>query len=52
MPSQPIVKLAHCSVGCNKVAECLDWGAHGFIAYGAHNQAVIYDPEVTSTALV
>lgn len=50
MPSKPDVKLAHCSVGCNQVAECLDWGAHGLIVYGAHNQAVIYDPEVTAAA--
>lgn len=46
MAESPPVHLRHLSVGCNRVAECLDWGAHGLIAYGAHNQAIIYDPEV------
>ena len=46
------VTLAHCSVGCNQLAECLDWGAQGLIAYGAHNQAVIYDSEVPTTSQV
>jgi hypothetical protein len=46
MTRDPHVTLAHCSVGCNQLAECLDWGAQGLIAYGAHHQAVVYDPEV------
>jgi hypothetical protein len=46
MSRMPHVTLGHCSVGCNQLAECLDWGAAGLIAYGAHNQAVVYDPEV------
>ena len=49
MSRKPHVTLAHCSVGCNQLAECLDWGAQGLIAYGAHNQAVVYDPEVPAT---
>lgn len=48
MPNKPEVRLAHCSVGCNQVAECLDWGAHGLIAYGAHNQAIVYDPQAAA----
>ena len=46
MTRGPHVTLAHCSVGCNQLAECLDWGAQGLIAYGAHHQAVVYDHEV------
>ena len=46
----PKVALKHCSVGCNQVAECLDWGAHDLIAYGAHHQAIIYDPEARAPA--
>ena len=33
-------------MGCNQVAECLDWGPQSLVAYGAHNQAIIYDTEV------
>lgn len=52
MPNKPEVRLVHCSVGCNQVAECLDWGAHGLVAYGAHNQAIVYDPQVVATPIM
>lgn len=40
------VKSASVSVGCNKSANCLDWGCGSLLAYGAHNQVVLYDDEV------
>jgi len=40
------VKLASVSVGCNKSANCLDWGGGSLLAYGAHTQVVLYDDEV------
>ena len=40
------VELASVSVGCNKSANCLDWGGGALLAYGAHNQVVLYDDEV------
>ncbi len=39
-------RLHATSVGVNQVAECVDWGPQGLIAYGAHNQAVLYDVQV------
>ena len=40
------VELASVSVGCNKSANCLDWGGGTLLAYGAHNQVVLYDDGV------
>ena len=45
------VKLASVSVGCNKSANCLDWGCRSLLAYGAHNQVVLYDDEVRARVL-
>lgn len=39
-------RLLSVSVGCNKVANCLDWGPTGLLAYGAHDQVIIYDDQV------
>ena len=40
-----IVKREFVSVGVNRVANSLDWGGGGRIAYGGHNSVIIYDPE-------
>ncbi len=40
------MELAHISVGCNRVANSLDWSPAGRVAYGAHNAVTIYDVEV------
>ena len=40
--------LGATSVGVNQVAECVDWGPGGLIAYGAHNQVILYDVQVSS----
>ena len=37
----------HAFAGCNRVANALDWGSSGRVAYGAHNSVVIYDVEVS-----
>lgn len=39
------------SVGVNQVAVCIDWGPQGLVAYGAHNQVVLYDVQVISRFL-
>jgi hypothetical protein len=34
------------SCGVNRVANALDWGDNGLIAYCAHKIVCVYDPEV------
>lgn len=38
------VRLAHVSVGCNRVTHVAAWGPSGLVAFGAHNAVAVYDP--------
>ncbi|KAK9841002.1 hypothetical protein WJX81_004992 [Elliptochloris bilobata] len=42
---QPMRLLEYTSVGCNRVANALDWSPTGEVAYGAHSAVAIYDVE-------
>ena len=33
------------SIGANRVANGLDWGAGGLVAYAGHAAAVVYEPQ-------
>lgn len=41
-----MLQLEYTSVGCNRVANVLDWSSNGEVAYGAHSNVAIYDVEV------
>lgn len=41
-----ILEREFVSVGVNRVANALDWGEDGLVAYGGHHMVAIYDPEV------
>lgn len=36
------------SIGANRVANGLDWGAGGLVAYAGHAAAVVYEPRVSA----
>jgi hypothetical protein len=38
--------MDYVSLGCNRVANGLDWGTNGLIAFGGSSVVAIYDPEV------
>ncbi|GAX74942.1 hypothetical protein CEUSTIGMA_g2388.t1 [Chlamydomonas eustigma] len=49
-----LIKSEFVSIGVNRVANCLSWGADGRVAYGGHHSVVIYDPynaKIVSTML-
>jgi hypothetical protein len=49
-----LVQSKFVSIGVNRVANCLSWGADGRVAYGGHYSVVIYDPndaKIESTML-
>ncbi len=41
-----ILEREFVSVGVNRVANALDWGEDGQVAYGGHHMVAIYEPEV------
>ena len=46
-----ILEREFVSVGVNRVANALDWGEDGLVAYGGHHIVAIYDPEVSGRQL-
>ena len=44
LPEQAV--LSFISIGCNKVANCAQWGTNGIVAYAAGNFVALYDVEV------
>lgn len=40
------VHLEHIAAGCNRAVHALDWGPTGLLAFTAHNNVMVYEPEV------
>lgn len=40
------VSMDYVSLGCNRVANALDWGPNGLIAFGGCSVVAIYDVQV------
>eukprot|EP00798_Chlamydomonas_sp_ICE-L_P028012 gene28012-31109_t len=47
LPTSSMVSVSQefISIGCNRVVNALDWGDHGYVAYGGHFMTVVYDPK-------